>query len=90
MADEHAHQFKPQAHVDGCHFYGWTYRCDCGETREQWQERDFRRWNPFAMLGYEKEKPCERCLELALAHRGPNKTLQRRLDKLRAAQGEQP
>lgn len=62
----HAHVWKPVAHMDGCHWFGWRYACDCGATKETSQERDvsYDPWSAVWMDNEDRDPPCRRCDEL--------------------------
>ena len=59
---EHAHDWRLTMHMDGCHWYASTYRCDCGATATSRHERDVKAdgWSAIWM----GEEPCPRCDEL--------------------------
>jgi hypothetical protein len=60
------HAFKMTAHMDGCHWYSTTGRCECGAILRQYGERDVREdpWSAVWMDDEDAEDRCERCREL--------------------------
>ena len=63
---EHVHKWKAGVHLDGCHFYQWTYACSCGATASTYDERDVDA-DPYStvwMLPDDAEEECARCQEL--------------------------
>lgn len=61
----HQHQWKPVAHIDACHYFAWTYACDCGATRSTKHERDVA-YDPYSAIWMDPEgaEPCARCEQL--------------------------
>ena len=62
-SEPHAHMWRGIAHLDGCHWYSWTYACECGATRELWSERDLEAnsYSAVWMVREGDEEPCDRC-----------------------------
>ena len=50
----HKHAFKSVMHMDGCHWYAWSYACDCGATLGTRTERDFHA-DPYSMVHAEPQ-----------------------------------
>ena len=66
-AHEHAHEhaWKAVAHIDGCHYYSWAYKCACGATASTYAERDVKA-DPysFVWMAPDEGNDCPRCAEL--------------------------
>jgi len=58
---EHTHEWKMVSHLDGCHHYSTTSRCECGAVRVARNERDARE-DPYSLLWFLND--CDRCMEL--------------------------
>jgi hypothetical protein len=59
----HQHEWRPVAHIDGCHFYGGSSVCECGATLTQRAERDISD-DPYSAEWMGDDPTCERCREL--------------------------
>lgn len=59
---EHQHQWEMQIHLDGCHFYSSTYRCECGARLETFDEREPMAGESYGALWMDTD--CPRCREL--------------------------
>ena len=62
---KHEHRWKTVFHLDGCHFYSWSYACACGATASTYSERSIAD-DPYSMVWMDSEgrEPCSRCEEL--------------------------
>lgn len=62
---QHEHLWTPVAHVDGCHWYSWSYGCTCGATRVFRSERDIEADGYSAVwMAHEGGERCVRCEQL--------------------------
>jgi hypothetical protein len=59
---EHAHEFKPSMHMDGCHWFSTTGRCECGAHYSFYAERSLST-DPYSAVWMEMGD-CARCVEL--------------------------
>ena len=59
--ETHEHSFTSTVHVDGCHWFLWSYACACGASATSRYERDVED-DPYSELWFDED--CERCTEL--------------------------
>jgi hypothetical protein len=66
VSDLHQHQWQTVAHLDGCHSYEWVYACECGASRETYNERSVEEdgWSAVWMMDDDGKPMCGRCEEL--------------------------
>jgi hypothetical protein len=63
----HVHRWRMLMHVDGCHWFTFSYTCECGATMNSRDERD-PEFDPWSVMWYADD--CGRCNELAKGARG--------------------
>jgi hypothetical protein len=59
---EHQHVFERTLHMDGCHWYASSYKCECGVTASSTSERSLTDGYSYVWMDEEASaEKCERC-----------------------------